>query len=110
MKRDLDADVNLKLPEIKQREHAFEYKVRDALKEHDVLFVKIKPTIEGFPDRLAIGNARTKLVELKREGESLSEMQELIHADLKDMGIEVLVVEGPDVKAAVKAITKALRL
>lgn len=108
--RDLDADVDLKLPEIKQREVTFERKLHDRLEAGGLMkFVKLKPTIEGFPDRLAIGFRRTRLVEIKREGESLSEMQVLVHRDLRKMGVKVLVIHGPDVEEAAYVIEMALR-
>lgn len=107
--RDLDADIDLKLPELKRRERPFEYDLRDELKKRDIMFVKTKPTIEGFPDRLAIGHRHTKLVECKRKDGELSETQVLVHRDLAKRGVIVLVVEGPDVKKAADAIERVLR-
>lgn len=74
------------------------------------MFVKCKPTIEGFPDRLAVGFGAMILVECKREGESLSEIQRLRHRELRAHGAVVLVVTGPDVSSAVRAITQALKV
>lgn len=107
--RDLDDEINLKLPELKKRERPFEYRLRDELDKRDVTFVKLKPTLEGFPDRLAIGFCRTQLVECKSQDGSLSETQILMHAKLAEHGISVLVVEGPNVKAAADIIYNALR-
>lgn len=107
--RDLDADIDLKLPELKRRERPFEYRLRDELKRRDIMFVKTKPTIEGFPDRLAIGHGRTRLVECKAKDGELSETQKLVHRDLARRGVKVLVVEGPDVRRAADTIERLLR-
>lgn len=107
--RDLDGYVELKLPAIKRRERPFEYRLRDELKKRDVMFVKCKPTIEGFPDRLAIGFKAMQLVECKREDGVLSETQLIMHRDLRKRGIFVLVVEGPSVKNAADRICERLR-
>ena len=105
-----DDDIDFNLPELRSRERPFEYALRDELKSEGILFVKLKPTIEGFPDRLAIGFKRTRLVEIKRHGEPLSEVQKIRHRELwRDYGIEVLVVQGPDVKAAASKVSLALR-
>lgn len=109
MKRDLDAPIDLKPRRLKRRERPFEYALRDELKSRGVGFVKLKPTIKGFPDRLALGNGRTKLVEVKREGEEARRAQVERHREMrKKYGVDVLVVEGPDVKRAALAIVKAL--
>lgn len=107
--RDLDADVGLKLPELKRRERPFEYALRDALVARGVMFVKLKPTIEGFPDRLAIAYGRTQLVECKRKGGELSDTQVLVHQQLAKRGVNVLVVEGPDARRAADAIDLILK-
>lgn len=107
--RDLDANVDLKLPELKKRERPFEYALRDQLKVWGVGFVKLKPTIKGFPDRLALGNQTTKLVEVKREDEEARRSQVERHREMrKKYGVDVLVVEGPDVRRAALAIVRAL--
>lgn len=109
VKRDLDAPIDLKLRRLKRRERPFEYALRDELKLRGVGFVKLKPTIKGFPDRLALGNGRTKLVEVKREGEEARRAQVERHREMrKKYGVDVLVVEGPDVKRAALAIVRAL--
>lgn len=109
MKRDLDAPIDLKPRRLKQRERAFEYSLRDRLKAWGVGFVKLKPTIKGFPDRLAIGMGATKLVEVKREGEEARRSQILRHRELKHKyDVDVLVVEGPDVERAAMTIVRAL--
>lgn len=107
--RNLDDDIEMKLPEIKPRERTFEYALRDELKLRGVLFIKTKPTVEGFPDRLAIGHGSTRLCELKREGEGLSDVQRIVHADLKRRGVGILVLHGPDVKAAADEVETCLR-
>lgn len=107
--RDLDDRLDLKLPELKRRERPFEYALRGELKKRDIMFVKTKPTIEGFPDRLAIAHGRTRLVECKRKDGELSETQVLVHRDLAKKGVRVLVVEGPDVKKAADTIELILR-
>lgn len=108
--RDLDDYVDLKLPPLKKRERPFEYKLRDELKKRGVMFVKCKPTIEGFPDRLAIGYRCTMLVEAKREDGELSPTQALVHRDIRRHGGFVHVAEGPGVKAAADKIVHLLRL
>lgn len=104
-----EGDLTLHLPELKRRERPFEYALRDELKRRGILFVKCKPTIEGFPDRLAIGHGRTRLVECKRKDGELSETQGLVHRDIAKHGVRVLVVEGPDVKRAADTIELILR-
>lgn len=93
---------------LKRRERPFEYALRDRLKEMGVMFVKTKPTITGFPDRLAIGLGCLRLVEVKRGGGELSETQALVHRDIARHGPPVIVVEGPDVTAAADAVWYAL--
>ncbi len=105
--RDIDDEIDLRLPEIKKRERSFEYQLRDQLKP--IAFIKCKPTIEGFPDRLAIGLGAMMLVELKREGEDLSDIQRLVHRDLRKQGIDVLVIQGPDARKAANLIRAELR-
>lgn len=105
---DDDRDIDFSLPDIKKRERPFEYALRDELASRSILFVKLKPTIEGFPDRLAIGFRRTRLVEVKQEA-PLSDVQKIRHRELKrDYGIEVLVVQGPNVKHCANVIELAL--
>lgn len=104
-----EGELTLRLPELKKRERPFEYALRDELKRRDIMFVKTKPTIEGFPDRLAIAHGRTRLVECKRKDGELSETQVLVHRDLAKKGVRVLVVEGPDVKRAADTIELILR-
>jgi len=107
--RDLDDDVDLRLPGLKRRERSFEYALRDELKTRSIGFVKLKPTIKGFPDRLAMGYGKTYLVEVKREGEEARRSQVERHRELrKKYGIEILLVEGPDVKAAADYIEHRL--
>lgn len=110
MRLDLDDLVDLKLPQLKRRERPYESRLRDELKKQRILFVKCKPTVVGFPDRLAIGNARMRLCEIKREGGKLSDVQIARHAELKRHGIDVLVIEGPSVPNGVRAVRKALGL
>ncbi len=100
-----------KLKPIKKREQSFDYKVRDALKDDSILFVRCKPTIVGFPDRLALGFGNMKLVEVKREDGELSDAQVIRHAELKrDYGIEVIVINALfGVEHAVLVIGRALR-
>lgn len=108
--RNLDAPIDLKLPKIKKREIPFERSLRDELKRRGVGFVKLKPTINGFPDRLAIGHGHTKLVEIKREGEEARENQRVRHADLwRRYRVRVMLVAGPDVRAAANDVEHALR-
>lgn len=108
--RDLDANIDLRLPELKRRERSFESALRDELKSRGVGFVKLKPTIKGFPDRLALGNGRTKFVEVKREGEEARRSQIERHRELKKKyGVDVLVVSGPDVKRAADIVEATLR-
>lgn len=110
-KRDLDAELDIgKLPPIRRRERSFEYALRDELASHEVMFIKMKPTIKGFPDRLAMSwRGRMRLVECKRSiDEALDHAQEVVHGDLRDLGIDVVVVHGPDVKAAARIIMNAL--
>lgn len=108
--RDLDAEIDLQLPEIKRKERSFEYALRDELETMGIGFVKLKPTITGFPDRLALGHGRTRLVETKREGEEARRSQIERHNELyRKYKIRVLVVDGPDVKKAAQLIMLILR-
>lgn len=109
--RDLDAEIDLRLPEIKRKEQSFEYALRDELETMGIGFVKLKPTIRAFPDRLAMGHGWTRLVEVKREGEEARRSQIERHEELwRKYKIRVLVVEGPDVKKAAQLIQMILRL
>ncbi len=96
------------LPPLKKREKTFERALRDALGELGVMFVKLKPTIEGFPDRLAIGFGNMKLVEAKSKDGTLSEVQKILHKDLTAMGVEVIVLRH-DVRSATQTVCRALR-
>lgn len=108
--RDLDDDIDLKLPEFKRREITFEHAVRDELKTRGIGFVKLKPTIIAFPDRLAIGHGRTRLVEVKREGEEARRNQIIRHAEIwTKYRVRVLVISGPDVRAAADLVEMHLR-
>lgn len=106
--RDLDGFVELKLPELKQRERPFEYRLRDELASQGIMFVKCKPTVEGFPDRIAIGRGHMRLVEIKREGEELSETQALMHKKLRRLGTKPVVIFTGDVKLAAEHVIRAL--
>lgn len=97
-----------KLPPLKKRERPFEYQLRNYLKKRGVMFVKCKPTIVGFPDRLAIGLGNMRLVEVKREGEDPDDVQTLVHRDIAEHGPEVVVVRGPSVYDAALIIWRAL--
>lgn len=108
--RDLDDDIDLNLPELKRKERSFEYALRDELKTMGIGFVKLKPTIKGFPDRLAMGFGNTRLVEVKREDEEARRSQVERHKELwKKYRIRVLVIEGPDVRHAAHLIEADLR-
>lgn len=109
-RRDLDAPIDVsKMKAKKKRELSFEHALRDELAPAGVLFVKLKPTIDGLPDRLAIGFGEMKLVELKREGEPLEPHQKAMHEMLERRhGIRVVTVWSPDVKMASHAVIRAL--
>lgn len=98
---------DLRLPELKKREKSFEYRLRDELKKLGILFVKTKPTITGFPDRLAIGE-KMKLVETKAKDGVLSDAQIICHRDLRKLGHDVLVLRDQDPKKAAKTIQRWL--
>lgn len=107
--RDLEAQLNLKLKPIKKRERPFEYQLRDRLdKSYGIMFVKTKPTITGFPDRLAVGLGEMCLVEIKRKDEGLSDVQVIVHRDLAKRGIRVLVVFATDVNEVAGIIYRRL--
>lgn len=98
-----------KLPTIKKREVPFERRLQRELKKHDVLFAKLKPTLRGMPDRAAIGFGKIRLVEVKKEDGELSDVQTEFHKMLlKDYGVLVVIVHGPDVKAAARKIIEWL--
>lgn len=98
-----------KLPPIKKREIPFERRLQIELKRRDVSFIKLKPTVRGMPDRLAIGYGRMRLVEIKREDGDLSGVQKEFRKMLIDKhGVRVVVVRGPHVKTAADAICKWL--
>jgi len=100
---------DLRLRPIKRRERSFEYALRDELAKMGVMFVKLKPTITGFPDRLAIGACNMKLIETKAEDGEPSEGQRVLHEKiLRDQGVEVIVVKR-NVRVAALQIYSALR-
>jgi hypothetical protein len=98
-----------KLPALKKREIPFERRLQNELKKRRVLFVKTKPTVAGFPDRCAAGFGALGLVEIKNEDTDLSERQESMHKKIAAHGVRVLVVHGPDVKAAARKVVAWLR-
>lgn len=107
--RNLDAPIDVsRMRPRKKRERTFENALRDELKKMRIKFVKTKPTVSGFPDRLAIGFGAMKLVEVKREDETLEKHQEILHEELRrDHGVNVLTV-WPPVRTAAKLIRAAL--
>jgi hypothetical protein len=59
--------------------------------------IKLAPTERGVPDRLVLlPGGRKYLVELKREGGSLSAIQIAWHGRMKSLGHEVVVLEGKE--------------
>lgn len=109
-RRDLDDLVDVDgMGAIKKREKTFEYQLRDELKVSGVLFVKLKPMIDGMPDRLAMGFGEMKLVEIKREGEPLEKHQEAMHDMLlRRHGLTVITVWSPNVKDASRIVINGL--
>jgi len=109
MKRDRLA--HLRLPPIKRRERPFEARLRDRLKVYGVLFVKSKPTIKGFPDRIAIGFGRIGLVELKSQDGKLDESQIIFHHNVWRLHqVKILVVDsGMGIDGASKRVIRFLQ-
>jgi hypothetical protein len=105
------SEILSRLKPIKTRESPFEHRLRDALKVEGIFFVRCKPTVVGFPDRLALGFRQTRLVEIKREDGELSDAQVIRHKELKnDYGIDVIVVNAMfGVEHAVVTIGRSLR-
>jgi len=100
-----------KLPPLKRRERSTESKLMDELEdEYDILFVKVKPSRVGLPDRMALGHGEILLVELKREGEDLDETQKAMHADLARRGIQVATFSSDDYKWIAECIDLKLRI
>lgn len=98
-----------KLPPLKKRERPFEYRLRDELKKRGVMFVKVKPSVRGLPDRLAMGLGNMLLAELKREAGDLPDHQLAMHAEIKRLTRKrVLVVFGPDVEKQADFVYYAL--
>lgn len=85
-----------RLKPLRKREKPFEYRLRAELKKLGIIFTKCKPTIKGWPDRLAVGHyGEMLLVELKRDDEPLSIAQKIVHEDLKySHGVIVQVVRS----------------
>lgn len=85
-----------KLPPLRRRERPFEYQLRDYLwKEMGIRFIKIKPSMRGLPDRMAMGRRNWCLVELKREANELQEHQVLMHDEIYRLtGRSVITVFG----------------
>jgi hypothetical protein len=86
----------LSLRPLKKRsgETRFESTLRDRLHDYNVWFVKLKPTITGFPDRLALQAPRRKcFVELKGLTGVVSDAQRQIHIQLRAMGFRVIVLQ-----------------
>ena len=70
----------------------FRKSVKEKLGGH---VVKLAPTEKGVPDRLVmLPGGRLVLVELKADGGRLSPAQEYWHERAKDLGTEVVVLEG----------------
>lgn len=98
-----------RLKPLKKRERPFEYDLRDELKRRHIMFVKCKPTLTGFPDRLAIGLGTTRLVELKREDEDLQDDQRIRIREIEEHGVKVLIINGPNVRRAANHVEAALK-
>lgn len=109
--RDLDAILDIKLPRLRRKERTFEQSLRDLLEARGIMFVKLRPTRRGFPDRLAIEPAGSVLfVECKRDEKSgLSPSQKVVHAELRDLGARVYLAVGPDAQRSAADIVALLR-
>lgn len=57
--------------------------------------LKMVPTVAGWPDRLAVyPGGRVYLVELKADGGDTRAIQRHVHGNLRDRGVEVVVLTG----------------
>lgn len=75
-------------------ETQFESTLRDKLRYWGVWFVKLKPTVTGFPDRMALMAPNRKVfVELKGLTGVVSPAQDKVHEELRAMGFRVLVLK-----------------
>lgn len=83
--------LNLRPRRKRSGETRYESALRDRLKDHAVWFIKLKPTVTGFPDRIALQAPGRKLfVELKGLTGKLSDAQLEIHEELRELGSPVL--------------------
>lgn len=59
--------------------------------------IKVAPIMAGVPDRLVLlPGGRMFLVELKAKGRTLRPIQRVFHARAAKIGVEVVVLTGPD--------------
>jgi G:T-mismatch repair DNA endonuclease (very short patch repair protein) len=75
-------------------ETRFEKSLHDELKKNGIWFIKLKPTITGFPDRMALmAPGRKVFVELKGLTGVVSPAQDKVHRQLRELGFHVLVIK-----------------
>lgn len=79
------------------RESSVETKLRLGVRRLGGTSYKLAPTTKGLPDRLVIlPGGRIHFVELKADGGRLAPAQLHIHTVLRDLGANVVTLEGPD--------------
>lgn len=96
---------------IKKREKPFEYRLRAELWDrHAIRFVKLKPTWKGMPDRMAMGLRNWCLVEVKRDGETVSDAQVIMHNDIYELtGRSVITIFGSStIESAIALVVRHL--
>lgn len=76
-------------------EIAFEQEARKLALEDGWFVAKlVSPGVNGFPDRMFAKAARIVFVEFKDFGEPATRQQEIRHAELRDAGCEVYVIDN----------------
>lgn len=101
--------LRLKPRKKRSGEIAFEGELVKALSVLNVMFVKVKPTQAGFPDRLALTYPnRMRLVELKGWNGELSPVQIQVHKELALIGVPVLVLKKKPIDEAAREILRFL--
>lgn len=80
------------------REKHIEQTFRKAVKRAGGIALKlVSPGLTGFPDRLVlIPGGRCTFVELKAPGQKPRPLQERRHAQLRELGFTVHVIDHPD--------------
>jgi len=78
------------------RESVIESYLVKEVKKVGGLCYKFMSSVNGVPDRIVIYKGDTYFVEVKRPGGKVRKDQKKVHADIKDRGVDVYVIDTRD--------------